>query len=104
MMMASTRAGCPLDRPGLYDSQLKDAGFQDVTKETLTWPTNTWATSKKLKLLGAYTTMTISDHLEAWSMALFTRYLKWSKVEVLVFVATVRNEMRDRNIHAFWNM
>ena len=37
-------------------------------------------------------------------MALFTRGLNWSAEQVEVFLAQVRAEMNDRNIHTWWPM
>jgi hypothetical protein len=42
--------------------------------------------------------------LESFSMALFTRVLNWSKEEVDVFLVSVRKEMKDPKIHAYWPM
>jgi len=35
---------------------------------------------------------------------LFTRWLRWKEKEVTVFLTSVRKEMRDPSIHAYWNM
>ena len=37
-------------------------------------------------------------------MAMFTRILGWTKLEVDVFLAKVRNEMKDTKLHVYWNM
>ena len=37
-------------------------------------------------------------------MALFTRCLGWSPEEVTVFLTSVRKEMADKSIHAWWPM
>lgn len=42
--------------------------------------------------------------LEGLSMGLFTRILGWSKEETDIFLATVRRDMKDTKIHAYWNM
>jgi hypothetical protein len=42
--------------------------------------------------------------LEGLSMAPFTRALGWTKEQVEVFSARVRNEIKDGRIHAYWQM
>lgn len=42
--------------------------------------------------------------LEAISVALFTRVLKWSKPELDMFLATVRKELKDTRIHSYWDV
>lgn len=37
-------------------------------------------------------------------MALFTRGLGWKVEEVEVFMVKVREDMKNRNIHAWWPM
>jgi hypothetical protein len=46
----------------------------------------------------------MTDGLEGFSMALFTRILGWSKEEVHNFLVTVKTEMQDRSVHAYWQM
>ena len=46
--------------------------------------------------------MTENGGLEALSMALFTRYLRWEKEQVEVLLADVRNDLKDRRIHAYF--
>lgn len=38
------------------------------------------------------------------SMALFTRVHGWSVEELETFLVSVRKDMRDTRIHAYWNM
>jgi hypothetical protein len=46
----------------------------------------------------------LAPGLEGLSVALFTRILGWSKAELEVFLVDVRKDMRNTNIHAYWNM
>jgi hypothetical protein len=38
------------------------------------------------------------------SVALFTRALGWTPTELEVFLADVRKDLRNRQIHAYWPM
>ena len=55
-------------------------------------------------IIGRWNYSNMNDGIEGMSMALFTRYLKWSPEEVQVFLCKVREELQDTNIHAFWTM
>ena len=48
--------------------------------------------------------MTKNGGLQALSMALFTRYLGWSKAEVDVFLALVTEDLKNTQIHAYFDM
>jgi hypothetical protein len=48
--------------------------------------------------------MTGEGALEGLSMVLFTRWLGWEELEVIAFLVSVREEMRDPLIHAYYNM
>lgn len=67
--------------------------------ETFYLPSIAW-----LMIIGRWNYSNMNDGIEGMSMALFTRYLKWSPEEVQVFLCKVREELQDTNIHAFWTM
>ena len=48
-----------------------------------------------------WTKENISTGLEAFSMALLTRILRWTKEEVDAFLTDVKQEIEDRNVHAY---
>lgn len=49
-----------------------------------------------------WTLENFTSGLSAFSMALFTRVLGWSKDEVDVFLVHVRREMKNKKVHAYW--
>jgi hypothetical protein len=55
-------------------------------------------------ILGLWNLENTNIGLEGFSMAPFTRALGWTKQEVEVFSVGVRNEMKDKRIHAYWPM
>jgi hypothetical protein len=57
-----------------------------------------------LILSGFWCNHNIAGELSGLSMVLFTRGLGWSAEEVEVFLASVRSDMKDRRIHAWWPM
>ncbi len=48
--------------------------------------------------------MQISEGLEAFTYALFTRQLGYSQKEVDVICANIRAEMKDPNMHAMFHL
>lgn len=100
-MEASYAAGRPMDVAPKYKSYLERAGFTDIVERRFKWPFNEWPRDPHHKELGMWTRENFNIGLEGLCMALFTRYLAWSKEEVLVFAAQVRAAIRDRNVHAY---
>ncbi|KAI4196934.1 MAG: hypothetical protein LQ346_003143 [Caloplaca aetnensis] len=89
--------------PGLYlEGWMKDAGFQGVQAEKFVWPVGTWPKEKHLKEVGAWNYLQIMEGLEAFTYALFTRHLGYSKAEVEVICANIRKEMKDPKMHAMF--
>ena len=80
---------------------LRAQGFVDIHAKQFNWPVGRWAKGEKNKLLGRFVQEDLNDWLPSSALALFTRVLKWSREEVEVFLATVRQELKDKKRH-FW--
>jgi hypothetical protein len=102
LFIDSSRAlGRPLDVAPTYKGIMERVGFQNVTERRFKWPVGTWPRDKYYKEIGAGTLANLDGGIEGLVMALFTRGLKWSPEETLVFCSAVRKQMRDRNVHAY---
>lgn len=77
------------------------AGFIDVREMVFKVPVSAWARDPHLKELGKMSEENWRKGLGAFSMALFSRKLHWSKTEIEVFLINVRKAMADRNVHAY---
>lgn len=84
-----------------WGTYMKEAGFVDVVETRYFWGTNPWVKGKKQKLQAAWCCQNLLDGLNAMSMALFTRVLGWSTERIEVLLAEVRNDLKDRRIHAY---
>ncbi|KAN0122948.1 S-adenosyl-L-methionine-dependent methyltransferase [Hyaloscypha variabilis] len=82
---------------------VEEAGFENVEEQVLVVPIGTWPKDKHYKEIGAWHYVIKSEGLEAISLRLFTNVLGWTPEEVLVFLAKVRAELKDKNIHAQYN-
>ena len=68
------------------------------------WPLNTWPKDPKLKEIGKWNEVNISEGLEAFSLAMLSRGLGWSKEEIEVLIAKVRPDLKNRAIHSYYPM
>ncbi|RDW74836.1 S-adenosyl-L-methionine-dependent methyltransferase-1 [Coleophoma cylindrospora] len=102
------RAGRMMGRepcPGLYlEKWVREAGFTNIEHKVYKIPLGPWPADKHLKMLGAYNYLMLMQGIEAFSLRLFINVLKWSYEEVQVLLVKVRNDLKDRRIHAYTEM
>ncbi|KAJ4245732.1 hypothetical protein NW762_013856 [Fusarium torreyae] len=101
--------GTPMNSALKYKDQLEQVGFVDVNIVKRKWPQNRWPKDPKHKQIGIWANQNTLDALSALSLAVFTRPqghggLGWAKEEVETFLADVRKDINDVNIHAYWPM
>jgi hypothetical protein len=90
----------------LKDSQnwgryMREAGFEDVVEKRVYVPVNPWPRGKKNKLLGAISLENMSEGIASLSTAAFTRILGWSPQRLEAFLAGVRDDLKNKHIHAY---
>jgi hypothetical protein len=102
MMKAGEMVGTAFDKPQHYQQWMTEAGFVNVQESIFRLPLNPWHPDQKLKELGTWQLMNFLDGVEG--LTLFTEVLKWPKMEVDVFLAQVRKDVTNRNIHAYFNL
>ncbi|CAG9956832.1 unnamed protein product [Clonostachys rosea f. rosea IK726] len=103
MHEGATLAGFPLDAISKVPDMMRDAGFADVVAIPFPWPINTWPRDPKHKEVGRWAMENFTMGCESMSQALFTRALGWSIDELRVFMTQVRQDLKNRRIHAYWN-
>ncbi|KAK6207612.1 hypothetical protein QIS74_12693 [Colletotrichum tabaci] len=81
---------------------MTEVGFEDVVLTKNKWPMNSWPKDQHYKTLGTWSLENYLQGIEGWTMPAFTKGLGWTKDQVQVFLIDVRNEMKDRTIHAYW--
>jgi len=104
ILEASKSIGQSFENPPHYAEWMREAGFVNVQHMVYKWPTNPWPKDKKHKILGLWTLANILDGLEGFSMALFTRVLGWQPEEVQRFLVGVRQDVKNRQIHNYYNI
>ena len=80
---------------------VQDAGFLNVTEKQYKVPLAPWAKDKRLKYLGRYMNVQMAESIEPYSLALFTRVLKWDNNRSQALFAGVRQDLRNLNIHMY---
>jgi len=96
-----TKLGRDFKKVPHYKKYLTECGFVDVVETQFAWPIGSWPRDKKMKMLGAWGRENVLSGLQGWSMAVFTRGLGMSNVEVEMLLAEVRNDINSRNLHAY---
>ncbi|GME43346.1 putative methyltransferase domain-containing protein [Neofusicoccum parvum] len=84
--------------------KLRDAGFVNVTEQTIKVPLGAWAKNPLLRTAGLYMQAAVID---AFNMAIngpLTKGLGWSKEEAEVFVAAARKAVRNPKVHAYYTL
>jgi len=101
---ASKLIGQDFGNPLKYTQWMEEAGFVNVQHVLYKWPSNTWPKDKKHKTLGMWSLANVLDGLDAFTMAMFTRVLKWQPEEVQTLLVGVRKDIKDRQIHNYYNV
>lgn len=96
--------GRPADQARNYPGWLTETGFVDVKTEHFKVPSNRWPKDPYLKELGAWQLQATDPSLEGLCMAVLTRAFDWSPERVLAFCVSVRKEMRNMRVHAYFEM
>ncbi|KAB8208576.1 S-adenosyl-L-methionine-dependent methyltransferase [Aspergillus parasiticus] len=101
LIEASARFNRPMKVATDHQRNMIDAGFTDVKEKIYKFPMGPWAKEKRLKEAGRFHREVMVMSLESYALALCTRVLGWSPVEVAVFLASVRKELRDPRVHIY---
>ncbi|KAB8068026.1 S-adenosyl-L-methionine-dependent methyltransferase [Aspergillus leporis] len=77
------------------------AGFTDVVERRIKCPIGGWSADPRLKEWGNYNRLQWEEGIEAWSMWLLTNIFGWTRVEVEIYLARMRQALRNSKIHAY---
>jgi hypothetical protein len=101
---AGERSGFRLDTCGKAADMMRDAGFVDIVRVPFKWPMNGWPKDPKYKQIGKCVQVNFDVGVEAMMLALFTRFMGWTKEEVLAFSSEVRAEFHDPSKHTYFDL
>ncbi len=80
---------------------MEEAGYVDIVETKFAWPLGPWVKGEKIKTLGIWGKENFLSVIQGLSMAVMTRGLKMTPVEVEVLLASVRKEVMGRKIHCY---
>ncbi|KAE9371993.1 S-adenosyl-L-methionine-dependent methyltransferase [Stipitochalara longipes BDJ] len=101
IMQATARIGKDWTRVKKYKEYLEEAGFVDVVEKKYEWPVGTWAKGKREKMLGLWYREDLLSGLQGFTMALLTRALGMTTVEVELLLTGVREDIKSNKIHIY---
>jgi len=103
-MKANKEAGQEPSPGPLLEGWFKGTGFVDVAATRNALPVGTWPADKHLKTIGAWNYLQLSEGLEAFTYAIFTRRLGYSKEEVEVMCAEIKRDLKNPKIHTMYHL
>ncbi|KAJ5852200.1 uncharacterized protein N7529_011585 [Penicillium soppii] len=84
-----------------WKGRMEKAGFANVREDIYKLPQSPWPKDPKLKELGRYNQLNVLEGIPAYTYALFTRMLGWSRAEIEVLTAGLRKELRNTTLHLY---
>lgn len=98
---ASEKFGKSMRTVSTWKEKMIKAGFQDVHEKVFKLPQSPWPKDPRLKELGRYHQVNVLESLGPYTYALYTRILGWERTQIEVFLAAVRNEIKDLSHHLY---
>ena len=83
---------------------MEDAGFVGVEEHVLKLPVGGWPKDPRLKRVGMFEVVNMTEGIGGLSIMLFTRALKWTREQVELFLMDVRKSARDKRIHGYYHL
>jgi hypothetical protein len=98
---ASVESGRKLNVAPELKQWMIDAGFEDVVEKVYMTPLGPWPKDRKLKEIGKWQYILAPDSVEAYGLRLYTQVLGWSSDEAKIHHALVKQQIRDKSLHAY---
>lgn len=100
----SDRSGRPLSTQTTMAGRMASVGFINLQDDLFKCPLGSWPKDKRLKEAGRVNFAHWSAGLDGWAMWLLTKHgapKPWSADEVRVYVAKVRQELKQKGLHIY---
>jgi hypothetical protein len=96
--------GADASSPRYLKQWMQDAGFVDVEEHILKLPVGPWPRNPRLKEVGAFESVNMTEGIQGLTIMLLTRCLNMTAIEVELFLMEVRRDVRNRNIHSYYHL
>lgn len=103
LMEACEKIGRTMDPAPSMKDWVQDAGFVNVKQEVFKLPVGGWPKDPRFKEIGMLLGINFVEGVEAFTAAPFIDILGWTKEEVEVLNASVRNAIRRKDAHPLFN-
>ncbi|EEH39695.2 hypothetical protein PAAG_01884 [Paracoccidioides lutzii Pb01] len=98
---ASELFGKPVNVARDFRGFVETAGFENIGEDNRKIPLSPWPTDKKQRKLGNYMQMAMSESLEPYALALFTKMLNWDNIMIQALLAGARNDLKNMDYHIY---
>lgn len=103
MVSAAAQAGRPIRIAPSVKRWMESAGYVDVHEVIVKLPVGTWPRLQSLKTLGRHFQTLVHDSLAASCYKLFSEVLQWSRNDIELFLASVRECLQDcKKVHSYY--
>lgn len=103
LIAGAEKGGRPWTNVQHYRRYMEEVGLEDIVEKTFYWPTSVWAKGPYFKNVATYFQEDLLNALEGVSLKVMG-IMGWSVEEILVFLAGVREDIKDTSIHAYLPM
>ncbi|KAK3313025.1 S-adenosyl-L-methionine-dependent methyltransferase [Apodospora peruviana] len=83
---------------------MEAAGFVNINVWDFKCPLTGWPKDKKLQEMGLYSQLALEQDVEGYVLYMWSQVMGWSNDEIHVYIAHLRKQLRDKNVHAFFRM
>ncbi|CZR66046.1 uncharacterized protein PAC_15947 [Phialocephala subalpina] len=97
----SRKRGKDIDIWNKLKISMERAGFVDVVETRAKWPMNGWSSDSKMKELGKWNQLRVTQGIEGFAMRMLTTVGGWAPVEVQVLAAQIRAALKDKTVHGY---
>ncbi|KAI9745843.1 MAG: hypothetical protein M1818_000524 [Claussenomyces sp. TS43310] len=78
-----------------------NAGFVDVVERRGKWPMRGWGKDPKMRELGRWNQLRVSQGIEGFALRMFTTVGGWSYTEVQALLGQIRAALLDKSVHGY---
>lgn len=88
--------------PDLVMSQMRTAGFINVTRLNFKLPIGPWPKDERLRRAGLFGLVNLLDGVHGLSIKIFTNLLGYSPEDLEVLLEECRREAKSKAVHSYW--
>ena len=67
-------------------------------------PLSSWPADRRLKEIGGYSQAALEQDIEGYVLFVWTQIMGWSVPETQVFIAHLRRQVRNKNVHGYFRL